>query len=163
MSKLIPLALIFVLSHGMINGARAFSEPTTNISTEFLVDMDREISGMLDAYLEAVPECPARIDTPLRLWVLDLAWLRAEAVIEEAEKLETPALSDTLQAVWNEYLSASRNCFRVLSEIQMVYHQPSLPPESLSIELENELLQADSVWRNAEERLFELIDENEVL
>ncbi|MBD3277534.1 MAG: hypothetical protein GF388_04465 [Candidatus Aegiribacteria sp.] len=155
--------MIFVLFHGMTNGVMASSEPSTGFSTEFLVNMDREISGILDAYLEAVPECPVRIDTPLRLWVLDLSWLRAEAVLEEAEAMGVQGISDTLRTVWNEYLSASRNCFRVLSEIQRIYHQPSLPPESLSIELENELLQADSVWRIAEERLFELIAENEVL
>lgn len=130
-------------------------------SVPLLVDLDREVSGLLDAYLEAVPECPVMPDTPLRLWLLDLAWLRAEAAIDELMELDGEALfsDDSSRIVWTEYVTLTGNLFNVFSEIQTAYHGPGLPDSALSVELEVRLLEADSAWRRSEMVLFELLSE----
>ncbi len=127
---------------------------------QFIVNFDREISGLLDAYLEAVPECPVYPDTPVRLWVLDLAWIRADAAISEAETLIT-VFSDSTEVVWLSYLDSSAEYLRVFSKIQRTYHQTDVPDSSICIELENELLIADSLWRIDEMKFFELFTEEE--
>jgi len=127
------------------------------------MDMDREIEGLLDAYLEAVPECPVHPDTPVRLWVLDLAWLRADAVINEAETLNTGSfLSGSTMEVWSEYLFSSKEYLNVFLEIQQAYHNTDVPDSILCIELENELLNIDSIWSVDETNLFESFVEEEV-
>jgi hypothetical protein len=127
---------------------------------QFIVNFDREISGLLDAYLEAVPECPVYSDTPVRLWVLDLAWIRADAAINEAEILVT-VFTDSTAAAWLSYLSSSAAYLRAFSDIQRTYHETVVPDPSVCIELENELLLADSLWRIDEMNLFELFTEEE--
>lgn len=126
-----------------------------------LVDLDREVSGLLDAYLEAVPECPVLPDTPLRIWLLDLAWLRAEAAIDELMELDGDALffDDSSRSVWVEYVTDTGELFDAFSDIQSAYHDPRLPDSALSVELEIRLLEADSAWRRSETALFELISE----
>lgn len=126
-----------------------------------LVDLDREMSGLLDAYLEAVPECPVLQDTPLRLWLLDLAWLRAGAAIDELMELDGDALlpDDSSRSVWTEYVTLTGNLYDVFSKIQSAYHGSRLPDSALSVELEVMLLEADSAWRRSEMALFELISE----
>ncbi|MFO8183842.1 MAG: hypothetical protein R6U39_06670 [Candidatus Aegiribacteria sp.] len=126
-----------------------------------LVDLDREVSGLLDAYLEAVPECPVLPDTPLRMWLLDLAWLRAGAAIDELMELDGEALfpEDSSRSVWDEYVTLTGNLFEVFSEIQSAYHGPLLPDSAVSVELEARLLEADSAWRRSEMVLFELLSE----
>ncbi|MCK5117768.1 MAG: hypothetical protein KAR44_14320 [Candidatus Aegiribacteria sp.] len=128
---------------------------------QFIVNFDREISGLLDAYLEAVPECPVYPDTPVRLWVLDLAWIRADAAITEAETLIT-VFSDSTEEVWLSYLDSSAAYLNVFSEIQRTYHLPDVPDSSICIELENELLIADSLWRIDEMKFFALFTEEEI-
>lgn len=127
---------------------------------QFIVNFDREISGLLDAYLEAVPECPVYPDTPVRLWVLDLAWIRADAAINEAEALIT-IFSDSTAEVWSSYLNSSKEYLEVFSNIQRTYHQTGVPESSVCIELENELLIADSLWRIDEMKLFVLFTEED--
>lgn len=127
---------------------------------QFIVNFDREISGLLDAYLEAVPECPVYPDTPVRLWVLDLAWIRADAAINEAESLRA-VFPDSIAEVWSSYLNSSKEYLRVFSVIQRTYHQIDVPESSICLELEHELLIADSIWRIEEINLFELFTEEE--
>ncbi|MCK4806452.1 MAG: hypothetical protein KAT09_02335 [Candidatus Aegiribacteria sp.] len=127
---------------------------------QFLINFDREISGLLDAYLEAVPECPVYPDTPVRLWVLDLAWIRADAAINEAETLGT-AFSDSTTEVWLAYLNSSKEYLRVFTDIQRTYHQTVVPESTVCIELENGLLSADSLWRIDEIRFFKLFTEED--
>ncbi len=127
---------------------------------QFIVNFDREISGLLDAYLEAVPECPVYPDTPVRLWVLDLAWIRADAAINEAEALGS-VFSDSTAEAWSSYLNSSKEYLRVFSDIQKTYHQTGVPECSVCIELENRLLIADSLWRIDETELFELFTEED--
>lgn len=126
-----------------------------------LVDLDREVSGLLDAYLEAVPECPVLQDTPLRVWLLDLAWLRAGAAIDELMELDVDALlpDDSSRVVWTEYVTLTGDLYDVFSEIQSAYHGPRLPDSGLSVGLEVMLLEADSAWRRSEMALFELLSE----
>ncbi|MBN2586578.1 MAG: hypothetical protein JXR55_04720 [Candidatus Fermentibacteraceae bacterium] len=127
---------------------------------QILIDVDREVSGLLDAYLEAVPECPARSDTPLRLWVLDLAWIRAGSAIDSMMTLQPPMLlPDSQLSSWTDFISGTEELFRVYDEIQSAYHAPSLPDSSLCVMLEDRLLRADSVWRHSEMVLFELMSE----
>jgi len=127
---------------------------------QFIVNFDREISGLLDAYLEAVPECPVYPDTPVRLWVLDLAWIRADAAISEAETLIT-LFSDSTAEVWSSYLNSSMEYLRVFSNIQRTYHQTAVPESTLCINLENALLITDSLWRVDEMEFFELFMKEE--
>lgn len=126
----------------------------------FIVNFDREISGLLDAYLEAVPECPVYPDTPVRLWVLDLAWIRVDAAINEAEALGS-VFSDSTAEAWSSYLNSSREYLGVFSDIQMTYHLTVVPECSACIELENRLLIADSLWRIDEMEFFELFTKEE--
>lgn len=135
-------------------------EPQT---MQLIIDFDREIAGLLDAYLEAVPECPVYTDTPVRLWVLDLAWLRADAAIEEVEIINTEAeFSDSTAKAWSAYFLSSKEYLRVFSEIQSAYHQTTVPESTVCIELESKLLNIDSLWRIDETELFVLFVEEEV-
>ncbi|NOQ22851.1 MAG: hypothetical protein GQ565_09445 [Candidatus Aegiribacteria sp.] len=127
---------------------------------QFIVTFDREISGLLDSYLEAVPECPVYPDTPVRLWVLDLAWIRADAAISEAENLIT-VFPDSTAEVWLSYLNSSKEYLRVFSDIQRTYHQTGVPESTVCIELENALLITDSIWRIDEMKFFKLFTKEE--
>ncbi len=129
-----------------------------------LVAMDREVAGLLDAYLEAVPECPAGEDTPLRLWVLDLAWLRADAAIDSVSRLNYSVLfPDSQKVIWTDFISATTELFAVYTEIQQFYHDAS-PLDSIEcMELEDRLIMTDSLWRGSEAVLFSTIAEEELL
>ncbi len=136
----------------------AEQEPADDL--QVLIDLDREVSGLLDAYLEAIPECPARPDTPLRLWVLDLAWIRAGSAIDSMMTLQPPMLlPDSQLSSWTDFISGTEELFGVFTEIQNAYHGPSLPDSSQCVMLEDRLLRADSVWRHSEMTLFELMSE----
>jgi len=158
MMKILFLILVLVLLPA--DGYTASSSIPEPEIMQFIVNFDREISGLLDAYLEAVPECPVYPDTPVRLWVLDLAWIRADAAITEAETLKT-VFSDSTEEVWLSYLDSSSEYLMVFSVIQRTYHQEEVPESSVCIELENALLIADSIWRIDEMKLFELFTEEE--
>lgn len=158
--KILFFALILAIVPYPLNavGPR-LPEPQT---MQLIMNLDREISGLLDAYLEAVPECPVYPDTPVRLWVLDLAWLRAEAAIDEFERLNTGAtFSDSTAEAWSAYLLSSKEYLRVFSVIQGTYHQAGVPESTVCIELESELLSIDSLWRINETELLELFVEEE--
>lgn len=158
--KTLFLALILAIIPYPLNavGSR-LPEPQT---MQLIINLDREISGLFDAYLEAVPECPAYPDTPVRLWVLDLAWLRAEAAIDEVEILNTGAtFSDSTAEAWSAYFLSSKEYLRVFSVILGTYHQTDVPESTVCIALESELLDIDSMWRINETELFELFVEEE--
>ena len=160
MMKKISFILIPALISALLFAAEArIPEPQI---MEFIVNFDREIAGLLDAYLEAVPECPVYPETPVRLWVLDLAWIRADAAITEAETL-IAIFSDSTAEMWLSYLTSSKEYLRVFSDIQRTYHQADVPEHSVCIELENQLLSADSLWRIDEMKLFELFTEEDIL
>ena len=161
MKKILFLALVFSLvPHAAKTVEAQLAEPR---SMQLIVNLDREISGLLDAYLEAVPECPVHPDTPVRLWVLDLAWLRADAAIDEAETLLYGSLpSDSAAEAWTSYLASSIEYLNVFSEIQRTYHQTAVPESTICIELENSILYTDSVWRTDEIKLFELFAKEEM-
>lgn len=122
---------------------------------DFLLTLDREVSGLLDAYLEAIPECPVRMDTPLRLWVLDAAWLRTRAVLDHAASVypvdDPPGFP---VGSWDAFLAESEGYLDVFRSIQVSYHEESFPDSVQSVEMELRILEADSVWRNAELELF---------
>lgn len=129
---------------------------------QVLLDVDREVSGLLDAYLEAVPECPVRSDTPIRLWVLDLAWLRAGAAIDSLLELDPVGfLPESRLDAWMEFTANTEGLFRVYTEVQRLYHGTSLPDSSTCVELEDRLINADSTWRHAQMTLLEYLSEEE--
>ncbi len=111
--------------------------------------MDREMSGLLDAYLEAVPECPVREDTPVRIWLLDLAWLRATGSMRNAASFPLPEI-EGLEEAWFRYLETSAEFLSVFRYVRDVYSEGFFPDSSLSVELERRLISADSLWQAAE-------------
>jgi hypothetical protein len=132
----------------------------SSFSLEFLRDLDIEVAGLLDAYLEAVPECPARADTPIRLWVLDVAWLRVGGVLKTAMELDTLGFGTGFpMQEWVLYLQASGTFLDLFGSISETYHSDSVPESQRCIDLETDLLRADSLWRVAEFNLFERLAE----
>jgi hypothetical protein len=132
----------------------------SSFSLEFLQNLDIEVAGLLDAYLEAVPECPAREDTPIRLWVLDVAWLRVSGALDTALELDSSCFRpDFPLQEWEAFLQASGDCLAVFGTISETYHSDSVPGTIRCIELETDLLRADSLWRVAEFTLFERLVE----
>jgi hypothetical protein len=122
--------------------------------------MDREMSGLLDAYLEAVPECPVRADTPVRIWVMDLAWIRATAAFDEAYGLRPSLPPDQLEA-WNAYLKSSSAYLALFRSVRDVYSAAGLPDSSLSLEMETQLIDMDSLWLESEAGLLAIYSEED--
>lgn len=143
--------------------ASALSEDGTGRAMSVILDLDREMAGLLDAYLEAVPECPLRSDTPVRNWVLDLAWLRAGAAMERAEQLDLGAgTSVEMRNAWRNFLYSSREYMRIYHEITQACRDGFIPDSSFYIDLEDRLLACDSIWSLDEEVLFEILAEEGV-
>jgi hypothetical protein len=122
--------------------------------------MDREISGLLDAYLEGIPECPVRDDTPVRIWLLDLAWLRATGSIRDASSYPLPAV-EGLEDAWSRYLKTSVSLISVFRYVRDIYSQDLIPDSSLSLELEIRLIDAYSLWQTAEAHLLNTYTEED--
>jgi hypothetical protein len=120
-----------------------------------LVQLDREMGGMLDAYLEAVPECPVMEDTPVRLWLLDLALVRAEGAYRRAFS-EPPPSDGDLRAAVKRYLSSCEAYLAVFTEVRDALRAGSPGPEECE-RAERGILSADSSWTGAGSRLFGLI------
>ena len=122
--------------------------------------MDREMSGLLDAYLEAVPECPVREDTPVRIWLLDLAWLRATSSMRAAASYPLPE-KEGLEEAWSTYLKTSAEFLSVFRNVRDVYSEGLFSDSSLSLELERRLISADSLWQTAEVHLLNTFAEED--
>jgi hypothetical protein len=122
--------------------------------------MDREMSGLLDAYLEAVPECPVREDTPVRIWLMDLAWLRASGTVRESSGIRL-YLSGDLLAAWQTYLKNSSRYLTLFRSVRDVYNRDDLPDSSLSLELETQLMDMDSLWHESEALLLNIYAEED--
>jgi hypothetical protein len=120
--------------------------------------MDREMSGLLDSYLEAVPECPVRGDTPVRVWLLDLAWLRADACFRSTGGCTVP---EGLEDSWCRYLKASAAYLSLFRRVRDVYNRDLLPDSSLSLELESRLIGTDSLWLETEACLLDTYAEED--
>jgi len=138
--------------------------PVAPVSSErafiSLIDrMDREMSGLFDGYLEAVPECPVLEDTPLRIWLLDLAWLRASGTLTAARAF--PLYDADLEEAWHAYIVTSVDYLKRFRHVRDVYARGFLPDTSLSIDLERMLFNADSVWQLSEEALLNTFAEKE--
>ncbi len=126
-----------------------------------LLTLDREMGGLLDSYLEAVPECPARNDTPIRLWQLDLGWLRASSALlsfRGGPPFDAgPAVSEALE----DYLAACKRYLAAYGRVRMFYHGDGHPDSARSVALEDELISADSAWLESGARLFGTLGEEE--
>jgi len=150
--------LLSVLICLIQNPAAPDSEEIAFIS---LIDrMDREMSGLFDGYLEAVPECPVLEDTPIRIWLLDLAWLRASGTLTTARAFSSPDDAD-LEEVWHTYIATSANYLKCFRHVRNIYARGFLPDTSLSIDLERMLFNADSIWQLSEEALLNTFAEKE--
>ena len=121
------------------------------LGIEGLTRLSREMSGLLEGYLEAVPECPPAQDTPIRLWQLDNAWLRASTVFHEVED-STSASSGAPPAEWDAYLAACRGLLSAYRRTMTAYHG-GLPDSALATELENGLIAACSLYAQREAEL----------
>lgn len=114
----------------------------------------REMAGLLDGYLEAVPECPPRPDTPVRLWQMDSAWLRANAVLG--------AVVDTAgtgaEPEWTGYMQACRGLMAAYRSVLDAYHA-GLPDSASAVRLEDGLLAACSLYADRENRLLSTLEE----
>ena len=127
-----------------------------------LIDrMDREMSGLYDAYLEAIPECPVLEDTPIRLWLLDLAWLRASGGLTTALAFAPPEEAG-LDEAWHAYISTSVDYMTDFRRVRDIYARDFLPDTSLSIDLERMLFNTDSIWQLSEEVLLNTFAEKEL-
>jgi len=141
--------------------AAALLEPAamsgSPLSLSHLAQLSREMTGLLDGYLEAVPECPPREDTPVRLWRLDSAWLRADAVFG--------AVSDTSSApqgvgpaAWGAYTESCRGLLDAYGELLQAYHG-DLPDSARAVRLEDGFLSACSLYALREEAVMDLLEE----
>lgn len=158
------LSVTLYISALIISVGSAQAHQLSDSCLDVIMDFDREMAGLLDAYLEAVPECPITPETPVRVWVLDVAWLRASAALEIAETLDINSISsDNLSEAWAGYLHSSQQYLNVFRIIQKIFHEDTLPESHLCIELENQLLEYDSVWSLKETVFFELLAEEEIL
>lgn len=124
-----------------------------------LLLLDSAVSGLLDAYLEAVPECPAREDTPVRQWLLDLAGTRAGASLRDASTLIRRSRSDCLRFRLKHYLWACKACLDTFSELRNMYRPGAIPDSAACIAAESELIAADGAWLEAGLSLFGLLAE----
>ncbi|MCK4671584.1 MAG: hypothetical protein KAT47_03505 [Candidatus Aegiribacteria sp.] len=158
------LSVILYISTLLISIGSAQAQQLSDSYLDVIVNLDREMAGLLDAYLEAVPECPITPETPVRVWVLDVAWLRASAALSTAETLDIHSISSVdVSEAWTGYLHSSQQYLNVFRIIQKTYHKDILPENHLSIELEDQLLEYDSLWSLEETVFFELLAEEEIL
>jgi hypothetical protein len=151
------IALSIVLAMVFVTGA--FGQVELVALVESLQSIDREMCGLLDSYLEAVPECPPRADTPIRTWQLDMAWLRVNSMLaEKLPSVRAPGRRD-VDSLCTEY---RRACVRLLDHyerIMQAYHADVLPDSISAVELEIGLLELDSSYISVEKQLCRLIEE----
>ena len=158
------LSVILCISAVLISVRPAQAQQLSDSCLDVIVNFDREMAGLLDAYLEAVPECPITLETPVRVWVLDVAWLRASAALGTAETLDIHSISSAdVSEAWAGYLHSSQQYLNVFRIIQKTCHEDILPESHLCIELENQLLEYDSLWSLEETEFFELLAKEEIL
>ena len=145
---------VLMFAVALLTPAVALAAP---LSLDDLAQLSREMTGLLDGYLEAVPECPPREDTPVRLWRLDSAWLRADAVFG--------AVSDTASAPegvgpspWSEYTESCSSLLEAYGELMQAYHD-DLPDSAGAIRLEDGFLDACSLYALREAAVMDLLEE----
>ncbi|MBC8428875.1 MAG: hypothetical protein H8D05_01385 [FCB group bacterium] len=135
--------------------AQETEEDTVN-PLGIIIHLDREISALFDAYLQAVPQCPISKGNEANNWIIDIALLRAKFAYTLA--LNFPQSPDsTLTNAWIDYLDASLQYIEVFSVIQKTYH--SSVDSIVSVALENELILCDSLWSVRETDLFQILAE----
>ena len=144
-----------VVAIALASGSDSMTAP---VLAPLLMGLDREVSGLMDAYLEAVPECPVREDTPVRLWLLDLAAFRASAAIS---RLHAAPCDGVPEAALKSYLASCESYIRLYAGLQEFYHGGGYDDPARSMELESLLIRADSVWLASGAALFGAMGEKE--
>ena len=126
-----------------------------------LWNLDREVAGLFDCYFEAVPECPVRQDTPVRLWLLDLAWLRATAAFQEAQIIEDGVVPyPDLVDPWQDYIQTTEEYITFYEDLRNFYHDRTVTElDEYSLILEDSLICIDSIWLEKHGVLFSLLSE----
>lgn len=124
-----------------------------------LLLLDSGMAGLFDAYLEAVPECPARDDTPVRFWLLDLAGSRASAGLRNAVRLLRRTRDSDLRSALKSYLWTCSAYLDSFSDVREMYRAPAPPDSAGAMEAEDGLFERDEAWLDAGSALFALLAE----
>jgi len=122
-----------------------------------LMRLDREMAGVMDCYLEAVPEIPVAGDVPGLM--LGTALLRARSALGACSWTAAVMPDVETRTAMKHYLC---NCGRYLSgfsDLTAAYSMTTQPDSSLASLLEDRLLDLDSAWVASGERLFGLLSE----
>jgi len=124
-----------------------------------LTGLDREMGGLLDAYLLAVPECPPMEDTPVRCWGMEAAGLRAEVTRRSALWVLWYMPDVETRSALKHYLAACDSYLSECGATIRAYCRGELPGAAEAVDLEDSLLQVDSVWSERGAELFDLLEE----
>lgn len=124
-----------------------------------LLLLDSGMSGLFDSYLEAFPEIPARPDTPVRQWLLDLARTRAEAALRDALPLLGRTRDDDLRSALKRYLCSCKTYLEAFTEAGRVSGAIPAPDSASCSRAESGLFEADDAWLRSSLSLFDLIAE----
>jgi hypothetical protein len=126
-----------------------------------LTALDREMAGLLDAYLLAVPECPPLEDTPVRRWGMETARLRATALRQTAAWTLWFLPDIETRRGLKHYLCACDRFLSSYASMMESYRGGGLPDPAAAIEMEDGLFEADSVWIESSAELFGLMEEKQ--
>ena len=124
-----------------------------------LLLLDSGMAGLFDAYLEAVPECPAREDTPVRFWLLDLAGSRASAALRNSVHLLGRTRDRDLRSALKSYLWTCSAYLDSFSDVRDMYRAPGAPDSAGAVGAEDGLFERDQAWLDAGSALFALLAE----
>lgn len=116
--------------------------------------LDREMGGLVDSYLEAVPECPVRGDTPVRLWLLDLSSIRVRGALRPALLSAGDADDPVLRGALKRYLLCCETCLEAFDDVRAALRSEAVPDSVSCISMEEALIEADSAWLEAGSALF---------
>lgn len=122
--------------------ACAFAQPVT---TEVFTTLDREISGLMDAWVLAEEEQSNSISG---LFTTGTAILRAEFAFQAAYNCNSNNLPEIVASSWNQYLKSSADCIS--------YMKKALAPSNSSI-TEEVLLSSFIRWEATAERFLESV------
>ncbi len=124
-----------------------------------LLQLDSWMSGLFDSYLEAFPEIPARPDTPVREWLLDLAGTRAGAALRDALPLLGRTRDGDLRSALKRYLCACKTYLEAFAEARRVTGALPAPDSAACSRAESGLFEADDAWLRSGLSLFDLLAE----
>jgi len=84
-----------------------FSAVSETVSTETFVSVDREIAGMMDAWVNLRSSSGTGMDG---FFMVATAILRAEAAYNDALLYDRSNLPEEMAGIWSNYLKAAADC-----------------------------------------------------